>query len=62
MLPWDLACERNWLRMKILTAGEKSAEGIVGEVQSRRPERFPKGIKREEQSVVEGRESCIRPG
>jgi hypothetical protein len=30
-VPWDVACDRNWLRVEqsALTAGEKSAEGIV---------------------------------
>ena len=32
-MPWDLACERNWLSAEqlALTARQKSAEGIVGE-------------------------------
>jgi hypothetical protein len=31
-VPWDLACERNWLSAEqlALTARQKSAEGIVG--------------------------------
>jgi hypothetical protein len=31
-VPWDLACERNWLKVErsTLTAKQKSAEGIVG--------------------------------
>ena len=31
-MPWDLACERNWLSAErlALTARQKSAEGIVG--------------------------------
>jgi len=30
-VPWEVACDRNWLSVEesTLTAGEKSAEGIV---------------------------------
>jgi len=47
-VPWDLACERNWLSAEqlALTARQKSAEGIVGCNIGRRPERFPaRGLK-----------------
>ena len=47
-MPWDLACERNWLSAEqlALTARQKSAEGIVGCRFGRRPERFPeRGLK-----------------
>jgi hypothetical protein len=46
-VPGDVACDRKWLRVEgsILTAWEKSAEGIVV-IFSRRPERFPgRGLK-----------------
>ena len=34
-MPWDVACDGNWLReeQSTLTAWEKSAEGIVGILQ-----------------------------
>lgn len=47
-MPWDLACERNWLSAEqlALSARQKSAEGIVGCNFGRRPERFPeRGLK-----------------
>ena len=37
LVPWEVACDGNWLRAErlVLTAGEKSAEGIVGDLQAR---------------------------
>ena len=36
-VPWDVACDGNWLReeQSTLTAWEKSAEGILGVLQAK---------------------------
>ena len=51
-MPWEVACDRNWLSVEesTLTAGEKSAEGILvlpkGGTKARTVPR--EGMKREE--------------
>ena len=55
-MPWDLACERNWLSAEqlALTARQKSAEGIVGErgLLAEGPNGSPKGVEREEKLLA----------
>jgi len=57
-VPWDLACERNWLSIErsVLTAEEKSAEGIVGDGQATLM-RHSKAEKRSERIVEPQRRS-----
>ena len=63
-MPWDLACERNWLSAEqlALTARQKSAEGIVGErgLLAEGPNGSPKGVEREEKLLAKERRHCIR--
>lgn len=60
-MPWDLACERNWLSIErsVLTAEEKSAKGIVGDGQAKlmrhsKAEKRSERIGRAATSVTEG--------
>ena len=62
-VPWDLACERNWLSAEqwVLTAWQKSAQGVVGSAELLKARTVTReGLEREGYSLGKEQRQCIR--